>query len=195
MKMEQLSQTNQGSGQSIIKKFPFLKYTNQCILYHADQAEANDIRQRTFLEQTFLRSLWVKHRNAIQKHEIFRLLLDRNADVSAITNYEHTPLHNACIHMALETVKLLLGRNADISAVNKKGNTPLHEAHRYNSQDSIKITRLLLDYNANTSATNKHEETPEWSNYFLNITLIFRPLLKRGKRHYTTLARRYFIGK
>ncbi|RYP69743.1 hypothetical protein DL769_005194 [Monosporascus sp. CRB-8-3] len=53
------------------ERFPFLRYANQAILYHADQARSHGISQRDFLA-VFPRSEWVKHHNIFQEHNVRR---------------------------------------------------------------------------------------------------------------------------
>ncbi|ETS79572.1 hypothetical protein PFICI_09425 [Pestalotiopsis fici W106-1] len=49
-------------------KFPFLKYANQQILYHADQAASNGLAQRDFLAK-FPHTDWVRNHNILKRHQ------------------------------------------------------------------------------------------------------------------------------
>ncbi|KAI0551533.1 hypothetical protein F4679DRAFT_538294 [Xylaria curta] len=56
---------------TVIRKFPFLDYAHQEILYHSDQAQRYNICQQSFLD-TFPRSQWVKHHNIFEEARVRR---------------------------------------------------------------------------------------------------------------------------
>jgi ankyrin repeat protein len=57
--------------QSTDKMFPFLKYTVENILYHADTAEGSGVNQTSFL-RTFRLDHWIELDNLFERHEIYR---------------------------------------------------------------------------------------------------------------------------
>ncbi|RYP19976.1 hypothetical protein DL765_003025 [Monosporascus sp. GIB2] len=61
----------EASREKTTEMFPFLKYANQAILYHADQAQCNGISQRRFLA-VFPRPEWVNHHNIFQEFSVRR---------------------------------------------------------------------------------------------------------------------------
>ncbi|KAH8587926.1 hypothetical protein B0O99DRAFT_640488, partial [Bisporella sp. PMI_857] len=71
MSMETLLAPGEFSHDTIIESYPFLKYTNEGILHHANQAENYGVSQRGFLDG-FPRSAWVKHYNILQWHKMVK---------------------------------------------------------------------------------------------------------------------------
>lgn len=67
-----------------------------------------------------------------QNHkELAEFLLDKGADVNALTQDHLTPLHMAAQNGNLEIVQLLLSRKAKLDAVDSKGWTPLDRARKW----------------------------------------------------------------
>ncbi|MCY4053746.1 MAG: ankyrin repeat domain-containing protein, partial [Hyphomicrobiales bacterium] len=62
------------------------------------------------------------------KPEVVALLLDRGADINALSSFGHTPLHHAAIRGTPEVFELLLDRGADIEAIDNGTFTPLDYA-------------------------------------------------------------------
>jgi ankyrin repeat protein len=58
--------------EDVSKKFPFLEYVNQNVLYHAEKAESNGVSQKDFLLD-FSTTEWLKHRNLFEKAQVRRL--------------------------------------------------------------------------------------------------------------------------
>lgn len=75
-----------------------------------------------------------------------RLLLERNAEVDAISTWSaETPLQKAMKNNKLELAKLFLDNGANVNVKDNLGQTLLHWAVMKNKVNSV---RLLLDYNA-----------------------------------------------
>jgi len=74
--------------------------------------------------------------------EVVRLLLDRGADIEAMTFAGSTSLYVACGNNMLEVARLLFDRGAGLEVKTKVGSTPLHLASR---RAHMEIVRLLLD--------------------------------------------------
>jgi len=62
--------------------------------------------------------------------EVVRLLLDRGADIEAMTFAGSTSLYVACGNNMLEVARLLFDRGAGLEVKTKVGSTPLHFASR-----------------------------------------------------------------
>ena len=58
-------------------------------------------------------------------------MLNRDADINAISRDDHTALHMAAVNGHTAVIELLLDRGALIDAVNKDGWTPLLMAALY----------------------------------------------------------------
>jgi len=56
---------------SVAKKFPFLQYAVQNVLYHADAAEGGGVNQKDFV-QSFQLADWISLGNLFERHEIRR---------------------------------------------------------------------------------------------------------------------------
>jgi len=90
------------------------------------------------------------HRAAYNNHpEIVRLLLDRGAEVNAVSGSGSTPLHGAAYGGYTETAELLLTAGAEIDPANRYGFTPLLSAC---AAGRFEAARLLLDKGADLSA-------------------------------------------
>ncbi|HEX2047260.1 MAG TPA: ankyrin repeat domain-containing protein [Acidimicrobiales bacterium] len=80
-----------------------------------------------------------------------RLLLDRGADVGAVSRNEMEvqPLHSAVAANAREVVAALLLAGADVNARQHGGYTPLMAAEQHDDEEMV---RLLMDHGAEESA-------------------------------------------
>jgi ankyrin repeat protein len=81
-----------------------------------------------------------------------RLLLDRGADVAAVSrnDMEVQPLHSAVAAKSREVVAALLTAGADANARQQGGFTPLMGAEQNEDDEMV---RLLMDHGAEESAT------------------------------------------
>jgi len=84
-------------------------------------------------------------------------LLDRHADINALTKSNETPLHHASRNGHRQCIELLLDRHADINALTVYNDTPLHLATLNRHHQCIE---LLLDRHANINALNIDNYTP-----------------------------------
>ena len=89
---------------------------------------------------------------ANKNHEVAALLLDRGADVAALSNFiVETPLMVAVSAGTLETTELLLDRGADPNQTASSGPSALHDAARHGKP---KVVQLLLDRGARVGAAD-----------------------------------------
>ena len=65
---------------------------------------------------------------SLERPEMIRLLLKKNANIEITDNSERTPLHYAASYNRTEAARLLLEHNANIEARNQNNRTPLHYA-------------------------------------------------------------------
>ncbi len=108
---------------------------------------------------------------ALDRVEMARLLLSRDADVNADSNsyvFVYTPLHEAAKQNSSRVAKLLISRGADVNAgrylknrqwADRYSYTPLFQAVRANN---LELARILLENGAdpNISAHPSTGETP-----------------------------------
>jgi ankyrin repeat protein len=73
--------------------------------------------------------------------DVAKYLLDKGADVNAVTTDGLTPLHMAAQNGNIEMTKLLLHRGAKINAPDAKGWTPLDRAQKWGHQDEADFLR------------------------------------------------------
>jgi ankyrin repeat protein len=73
--------------------------------------------------------------------DVAKYLLDKGADVNAVTTDGLTPLHMASQNGNIEMTKLLLERGAKINALDAKGWTPLDRAQKWGHQDEAVFLR------------------------------------------------------
>jgi ankyrin repeat protein len=73
--------------------------------------------------------------------DVAKYLLDKGADVNAVTTDGLTPLHMAAQNGNIEMTKLLLERDAKINALDAKGWTPLNRAQKWGHPDEAEFLR------------------------------------------------------
>ena len=81
--------------------------------------------------------------------EMVRLLIDREADVNAMSVNEHyggSPLHAAAHGNHKEVAELLIAAGADVNVVSANGRTPLEETEIHKA---VKVARLLEGHAGN----------------------------------------------
>jgi ankyrin repeat protein len=85
---------------------------------------------------------------------VFEYLINQGADWNKKTNYEDTPLINACRknkdNNNLEIIKMLLILGADVNAENVGGHTALSYAEEKNDEIVVQLLRDVLDANEPT---------------------------------------------
>ena len=69
--------------------------------------------------------------------EVFKLLVEKGADINSPSNNQWTLLHNAVSLRNKEAVELLLAKGANINARNKDGKTPLQIAIDSNQNEIV----------------------------------------------------------
>ena len=95
--------------------------------------------------------------------KIVQALLDRGADVGAVSGKGETPLHFVSrgkydsVKDGVGVVRMLLERGVDVNAQDRDKDTPLHSASYFGS---LEIARILLDHGANVNVENKQGKTP-----------------------------------
>ncbi|KAI1111610.1 ankyrin repeat-containing domain protein [Nemania sp. NC0429] len=93
-------------------------------------------------------------------HEpVFRLLLERTADLDYKNNRGETLLFYATQRSRQGIMELLLERGADTELTNSDGLTPLSAAVKMVDKAAV---QLLLDYDANAISRDKLGRTPLW---------------------------------
>lgn len=80
------------------------------------------------------------------KNNDFRLveiLINRGANVNAITNYKATPLHYAASFAKNNVINLLAQKGSNINAVDSNGKKPLDWAIEAKKYDNIELIKVL----------------------------------------------------
>ena len=109
--------------------------------------------------------------------KVVRLLLNKGADIEALTEFDKTLLHSAASGGNEKVVRLLLKKGADIHARDKNQWTPLHLAARSGNEQ---IVRLLLEKGADIHARDKNQWTPLHRAASSGNEQIVRLLLEKG---------------
>jgi ankyrin repeat protein len=78
--------------------------------------------------------------------EVAKLLIDRGADVNALTQEKGTPLHDAARMCNAKVARLLLDSGANRDARDKDGQTPLDWSRELNRADSTEIEKLFREF-------------------------------------------------
>jgi ankyrin repeat protein len=73
--------------------------------------------------------------------EVAKYLLDKGADVNAVTADGLTPLHMAAQNGNINIIKLLLERGPRVNALDSKGWTPLDRAKKWGHPDAVKFLK------------------------------------------------------
>ncbi|KAG2180895.1 hypothetical protein INT43_008475 [Umbelopsis isabellina] len=55
--------------------------------------------------------------------DVIKLLVEKGADVNALTNDHETPLHYACLSERADAAKYLIDHGCDVSIKDEEGNT------------------------------------------------------------------------
>jgi ankyrin repeat protein len=116
--------------------------------------------------------------------ELAEILIQKGANVNAINNVGHTPLHSACSNGLIETAKILHSNGAEIDTIDKAGRSVLRQTiengetavaeflivnganihvkdyegntamHLASSKEMINLMRLLVEYGADVNEPN-----------------------------------------
>ena len=102
--------------------------------------------------------------------------MSKGSDITALSNYQYTPLHLAVKAGSLETVRLLLSPMLPntLEIKDQDQNTPLHIAGMHNR---VEILKFLLDQGADVKARNNKnmtclDEAIEWNSVEVAETLV-----------------------
>ena len=91
--------------------------------------------------------------------DIVKLLLDRGADINALSHnhFTATPLQGAVASERFELGKLLIARGANVNCRGEEGGSPLHEAA---GSGQLDFAEFLLAHDANVNALDDNGKTP-----------------------------------
>lgn len=111
------------------------------------------------------------------------LLMERGAQIDAITCGDQTALHRAAMYGHQRTVKFLIENGADKDAADSNGRTPLHIATRFGQK---KVIKLLIENGADEDAVDRDGYTPMvgelQSSTFVDDVELVSPKIIRTKR-------------
>ncbi len=110
-------------------------------------------------------------------HESVKQLIDKGANIEAITNINETPLHLSVKNNNPEVVKQLIDKGANIEARTNVNETSLHLAAKSNCLDAA---GLLIDKCANIEAKTDKEETALHLSVKHNSFEVLKLLIKKG---------------
>jgi ankyrin repeat protein len=102
---------------------------------------------------------WTALHLSLDHLDVVDLLLDRGADVNAVTKnaFSATPLQGAAMFQTIDLAKVLIKHGANVNCRGAAGVTPLHEVSR---SGQIEFAKLLLDHGANINAKDDKGKTP-----------------------------------
>ena len=91
--------------------------------------------------------------------QVFKLLLENGADLTAKGAFGRTALHLAVRNGDIDpqVIRLLLDSGADVAARSDEGATPLHHAARHSGPE---VVRILLERGADVAARGDLLKTP-----------------------------------
>ncbi|KAK4450204.1 vegetative incompatibility protein HET-E-1 [Podospora aff. communis PSN243] len=136
-----------GEIQSRIDQYPFLAYATRHWGTHARRAERSD-EVKAPLDEFF----GSKHAMAVANQVRQYSMLRKEPFWSAEESLSFTPLHHACKHGLIETLKGLLDKKIyDINVATKQGTTPIIHAA---ASGHIKTVGVLMDRGANPYLCN-----------------------------------------
>lgn len=110
--------------------------------------------------------------------EMARWLIDRGADVNALTVEMTTPLMQASLAGQIEIARMLIAKGADIEARNSHGRTALILVGR--ERGDVETARLLLDAGADINAADRSQDTPLSLSAWRGFARLVDFLLDRG---------------
>ena len=106
------------------------------------------------LEEDWTELHWASY---MDRPEDIPEILDRGAEVNAVTKSGHTPLFIASKMGRLEVVEMLLEKGAEVDAASKSGATPLFMASHYGH---LEVVKELLERRAAVDAAMNDGTTP-----------------------------------
>lgn len=113
--------------------------------------------------------------------KIIKLLLDNNADINILDEYNETPLHpiiDDCQGDWYDSIELLLNNGADTNTISESGESPLLTA--VINEKWVGIVELLINHKANINFKDSNEDNAIRYAYDLGLTEIIELLEKNG---------------
>ena len=131
------------------------------------------LASRKFIEGQTLAAMALERAN----EELAMFLLEKGADLSAVTDSGESLLHLAARGGSAPMVRYLIGHGADVMARDSSGDTPLH---RTTYKDRDQAAALLIAAGSDVKAANSSEITPlSWASCY-NSPKVIRLLIKAG---------------
>ena len=114
---------------------------------------------------------------SLERVEIIRCLIERNADAAAQDNNGLTALHMASSSGHMDIACLLIEHGADVAARSKHGLTPLHLALQ---NGNVEVARFLVERGADATARHNNGLTPLHLASFLGDMGLVQLILEHG---------------
>jgi ankyrin repeat protein len=148
----------------------YLELADWLVEHHAD-VSAHDRAGETALHRAVIY-------DRSPDHKMIRFLLRNGADVSAVRQYQETPLHAAASLGLKDVTAILLEHGADPNARAGRGETPLHMASC--PAGYPEIVALLLQHGANIEAQQTNGATPLHQAVLAGNSQVVEMLLKHN---------------
>jgi ankyrin repeat protein len=113
-------------------------------------------------------------------NEVIKLLMDRGSDINAQAFKGEAPIHEACLHAPLKTVKALLALGADLHLKTLSGDNVLHFAVRAKNFD---LAEFLVEKGVDLTAEGEEGTPLELANqlndtHIVNMLKLYRKAKK-----------------
>lgn len=89
---------------------------------------------------------------------VVRFLLEKGADINALSKLGYSPLHLAVQEELTAYVRVLCENGANVNIKDRHSNTPLFYVKK--GDDSFDICKILIEYGANPYIKNNEGKTP-----------------------------------
>eukprot|EP00826_Nyctotherus_ovalis_P041041 TRINITY_DN4092_c0_g1_i5.p1 TRINITY_DN4092_c0_g1~~TRINITY_DN4092_c0_g1_i5.p1 ORF type:complete len:479 (-),score=125.47 TRINITY_DN4092_c0_g1_i5:43-1326(-) len=113
-------------------------------------------------------------------YEVVKILLERDANVDAVSNFLRTPLHAACNRGYTEIIEILLKNKANVNAQDGDGNTPIHLLAEGGWEEGIV---MCLKCNPDFNIKNIYGETPREVAASLEVRELLVPLKEYSNQY------------